>query len=385
MKKNQKTQQSKLISYSSMAIPIILGGQLNGQVVYTDLDPDVVLNPEPTCIPVPGEEFYCSDFLFYELDINADGNHDFGIMAQVAYWSIWPSNYDTNRMQLFVYNDNFVGGNDGFVDLFSSAQNIGPGINLTNSVDPWMAYWNYENVVATDGQFLDTEYQFAALRIKVGPNKYYGWLRVSIDSVADKITIHDYAFNSSNLAPILAGATGGCYPPSIAGVTNITASSAKLLWAPNQEADKFQLWYRQVSGGGWTKINVPGNAKQRTLPGLNCDATYEWKIRTKCGGEFSAFSSIQNFTTASCKLNGDESDIAHALIVFPNPATNNITVFSQEDIELGIYTIAHLNGSIVLSGSLSGTDINITSLHAGIYFISISANGNTYFEKIIKQ
>ncbi|MGB4929757.1 MAG: T9SS type A sorting domain-containing protein, partial [Chitinophagales bacterium] len=210
-------------------------------------------------------------------------------------------------------------------------------------------------------------------------------LRVSIDSVADKITIHDYAYNASSLAPILAGATGGCFPPSIAGVTNITASSAKLLWAPNQEADKFQLWYRQVGVGGWTKLNVLGNAKQRTIPGLNCDATYEWKIRTKCGAEFSEFSSLQNFTTASCKIGGDESDIAPALIVFPNPATNTITVFSQEDIESGTYTIADLNGKVVLSGNLSGADINIASLQSGMYFISITSNGNTYFEKIIKQ
>ncbi|MBK9504198.1 MAG: T9SS type A sorting domain-containing protein [Bacteroidetes bacterium] len=373
------------MAYSAMAVPLILGGNLSGQVVYTDLDPDVVLNPEPACIPVPGEEFYCSDFLFYELDINADGNHDFGIMAQVAYWSIWPSNYNTNRMELFVYNDNFVGGNDGFVDLFTSSQNIGPGIDLTNSVNPWMAYWNFENVVAADGQFLDTEYQFAALRLKVGPNKYYGWLRVSVDSVADHITIHDYAYNASHLAPILAGATGGCYPPSVTGVSNITASAAKLLWAPNQEADKFQLWYRQVGVGGWTKINVPGNAKQRTITGLNCDATYEWKIRTKCGAEFSEFSSLQNFTTTSCKMDGHESDNAPAIIVFPNPATINITVFSQDDIESGTYTIADLNGRIVLSGTLTDTDINISSLQAGIYVISILSNGNTYFEKIIKQ
>ena len=378
-------RKSKLVAYSAMAVPLILGGNLSGQVVYTDLDPDVVLNPEPACIPVPGEEFYCSDFLFYELDINADGNHDFGIMAQVAYWSIWPSNYNTNRMELFVYNDNFVGGNDGFVDLFTSSQNIGPGIDLTNSVNPWMAYWNFENVVAADGQFLDTEYQFAALRLKVGPNKYYGWLRVSIDSVADKITIHDYAYNASNLAPILAGATGGCYPPSIAGVTNITASSAKLLWAPNQEADKFQLWYRQVGVGGWTKLNVLGNAKQRTITGLNCDADYEWKIRTKCGAEFSEFSALQNFKTASCKLEGEASDNAEGIMVFPNPATNSIIIFSQENIAAGTYTISDLNGKVILTGKLSGTVINISSLHSGIYFIAVSANGNTFFKKIFKQ
>lgn len=46
-----------------MAIPIIFGGQINGQIVYTDLDPDVVLNPEPTCIPVPGKSFIVPIFV----------------------------------------------------------------------------------------------------------------------------------------------------------------------------------------------------------------------------------------------------------------------------------------------------------------------------------
>ena len=109
------------------------------------------------------------------------------------------------------------------------------------------------------------------------------------------------------------------------------------------------------------------------------------KIRTKCGGEFSEFSALQNFKTASCKLEGEASDNAEGIMVFPNPATNSIIIFSQENIAAGTYTISDLNGKVILSGKLSGIAVNISSLHSGIYFIAVSANGNTFFKKINVQ
>lgn len=135
-------QKSKLLAYSAVVVPLILGGNLPGQVVYKDFDHDIVLNSEPTFVPVPGEVFNCSDFLFYEFVLNADGNHDFGIRAQLPFWSFLPSNYDTNSMELIVYNDNFVGGKDGLVHSFSSVENSDVGITLTYDVNSNMAKWN---------------------------------------------------------------------------------------------------------------------------------------------------------------------------------------------------------------------------------------------------
>jgi hypothetical protein len=59
------------------------------------------------------------------------------------------------------------------------------------------------------GPWLNTSGKYVALKIQVGTNFYYGWVRlgVSIGPSTISMTIMDYAYNSLSGQPILAGQT----------------------------------------------------------------------------------------------------------------------------------------------------------------------------------
>ncbi len=57
------------------------------------------------------------------------------------------------------------------------------------------------------GNWLGQQDKYAGLRIEVDEEKYYGWLRMSVDSFANEFTIKEYALQSIPDSAILAGDT----------------------------------------------------------------------------------------------------------------------------------------------------------------------------------
>ncbi len=69
MKNLGKASSFKLSAYSSAAIAAIISLPAQGQIVYHDIDPDILLDPDASCIPEPpgydyspGGDFMCSEF-----------------------------------------------------------------------------------------------------------------------------------------------------------------------------------------------------------------------------------------------------------------------------------------------------------------------------------
>ncbi|MCB0700781.1 MAG: S8 family peptidase, partial [Chitinophagaceae bacterium] len=71
--------------------------------------------------------------------------------------------------------------------------------------------------------------------------------------------------------------------------------------------------------------------------------------------------------------------------VFPNPATNNITISGLKDV--AHYQISDLSGRVMSSGDINtGTqDINISGLSSGMYILHIDSAGEQYMIKLSKQ
>lgn len=61
------------------------------------------------------------------------------------------------------------------------------------------------------------------------------------------------------------------------------------------------------------------------------------------------------------ELNKDE-----APFVFPNPAKNNIRIFGIENQDIEIFST---DGKLILKENYNGKDIDISSLHQGLYLI----------------
>jgi len=71
--------------------------------------------------------------------------------------------------------------------------------------------------------------------------------------------------------------------------------------------------------------------------------------------------------------------------IYPNPATNNITVNFNSNISESEYTIINSIGNIVLNGILNGNqnNIDISRLQPGLHFVKIKTSSNTYIKKLI--
>ncbi len=76
----------------------------------------------------------------------------------------------------------------------------------------------------------------------------------------------------------------------------------------------------------WQKKNATAN--QKTVTGLLCNTNYEWKVRSRCGTEFTDFSSLQIFTTGACRFG--EFDVASEINIYPNPNSGEFTIDLSE-------------------------------------------------------
>lgn len=71
--------------------------------------------------------------------------------------------------------------------------------------------------------------------------------------------------------------------------------------------------------------------------------------------------------------------------VYPNPMNNEVFVWvgGFKNVE---YSIADITGKQLLNGNVSNNPINVSELHSGIYFITLSSNGQTLAtKKVVKN
>ena len=72
--------------------------------------------------------------------------------------------------------------------------------------------------------------------------------------------------------------------------------------------------------------------------------------------------------------------------VYPNPASDELFVKNENNIELSAIKITDLTGKIVLNQNAALNSINISNLSKGMYFVTIETQtGNTVTSKIIKE
>jgi hypothetical protein len=202
LKKNDPLT-GRLLSYSAAAGAIfVIGQQADAQVVYTDVDPDVEL------------ESAVDEEQIYELDLNNDGTIDLDI---ISYKDAW-------------YNYGLVNPRPGAgvvtsflfyaCDTWSSTYNIalkfeeGDTIHSelnfltdTQASMGWAAV--YAGNGCTTGQFHEESENGKFLAVKIsldgGTTEHYGWVRVEVDSIYNRITVLDYAYEETAGKAIIAG------------------------------------------------------------------------------------------------------------------------------------------------------------------------------------
>jgi hypothetical protein len=204
----------KLKQYSALATPMLATAALaNAQVVYHDINPDVILS-------APGDSLL--------LDLNNDGMFDytFRTVAYTLFWNracVGPANvsgvYTTADQNAVIGYYNL--GSGGKPYAYASALSLGQLIDdnqpmfviqdllFTSSGNNkfYLPVMNSIFLTVQYGQWKDGAEHFAGLKFTPdsGATFYFGWARCIVTTDAKTMTIKDYAYQSTAGTPIAAG------------------------------------------------------------------------------------------------------------------------------------------------------------------------------------
>ena len=379
----------KLTAYSTSAAAFIaLANAAQGQIVYQNIDPDLVTDDER---------------IF--LDVNADGEFDiwFDLFHSGFFGAQYTSAYAGNQ------NPYVQLATNGLLPGAQGLKNFAEG-EIIDSVANWETpapffgdllgrllffdYYSCEDMLVyfPYGEFVDVSNGILAFKIEDAGENYYGWVRLNVPQspvcplpLYDALTIvvHDYAIQNTPNAPIAAGVVGCDTPEN--PEAEAAATAIKVSWDAADGATEYKIQYRPVGALSWETKTALAPKTARIIKGLDCNTTYEYQIASICDGIVSAFTSIQTISTIDCKI-GD-MPLTASLLIYPNPATDVITINIDEDIVAYNISVTDLQGNIVLQRNLptNSIAIDISGLANGTYIIIAQTSEGLQHAYFVKQ
>lgn len=203
---NATNEKNSISKYAAMAGAFIAGTSVNAQIIYTDVNPDAVVdanNPFTVDMDANG----VNDFEFTIQDINGGFTY-YGGLVNVAYSGIGAG---------------VAGLNGGIMGSVSSqaSMNIASALMSSNLVDSNGSFLSDGvlaasiDVVATGlfssafttypGNFKGQTDKFIGVNFDINGNNHYGWVRLDVNNTCDQIIVKDYAFNGVPNLPLYAG------------------------------------------------------------------------------------------------------------------------------------------------------------------------------------
>jgi len=214
----KKNTTKKILNYSAMSAAILGAADVTGQIVYTDVDPDEV-------IELGGS---------FNVDLNGDGIGDFNPQvfdaAGGAGAVIFPTSSGSNANQGSNGNG-FVGVTAGAYE-YPSNLSAGALINEdANFITDARGDLNFYSCSFTNSQFCDgTVDGFLGVSFELDGNTHYGWIRVDVGASGTPITVKDFAFNATPDTAIAAGEqnTAGVEDQAFEGFTHFVDGNNNL-------------------------------------------------------------------------------------------------------------------------------------------------------------
>jgi len=175
--------------------------------------------------------------------------------------------------------------------------------------------------------------------------------------------------------------TGTCDVPAGTNAVNIKRKRATLTWDAVSSAVSYTVQFRVAGSAAWTSEATTAETSI-TASSLNNNVTYEWRVRSNCNGDASAFSPICSFTAGDSNSSScaGERVVLAEVRAYPNPADASVRI----EVLLGGDTpvslqVADAFGRLVMEQELvdgAFVDLDVSDLDAGIYLVR-ATNGLT--------
>lgn len=182
--------------------------------------------------------------------------------------------------------------------------------------------------------------------------------------------------------------------PTNLRATYIDGISELLSWNSIPYCDSIGIRLSEDKTNSNTLIYIPFQSNfTYVLQNLRANKKYTWRMRTFCGGNASAYSQKNSFSTFGSAVMRDEFadsesiSTASMVNVYPNPATETITIHLDAESNFTQMEIINSQGKctqlIPISELADENSIvqNISDLSAGLYFIRLS---NSDFSQTIR-
>lgn len=397
-----------------MAATILAASNANAQIIYKDLIPDVVINPDQV----------------FQIDLNNDSIYEFHI--SVDTFGIDPNGsngellFDMYMTNAFAYNGSRLLRNPGNPQHHPVVRELGYGVHVSASASSWDNYGHLASNVETQTseawenieKYVGVKFRFEGVS-----GIHYGWIRLDVHTINPgdiSITIKDWAYNSVKNEPILAGegavATLVCqeYEPnnSFANAVLINTNQSILSLISNATDKDFYQFNITADQPNLQLVlsGLPKNydmilynsfqqkiAKAKNLQKENDTIVYNnaaagiyyVKVYQKDGLFDSTNCYNLNVETASTPFrisSADETADLIALNIFPNPATQFVNVqFDDELLNETPVSVFDLEGrmllKIILPKGTSNSQIDVSLLPEGMYLIKAEADGQIAIRK----
>jgi len=176
-------------------------------------------------------------------------------------------------------------------------------------------------------------------------------------------------------------------------------------WSSVANASAYEIWIDNASGFGSPEVGFNNGASSSwvnngivstnnftlTLPWQNQleQNLYYWKVRALYADNqpFSDWSTeVRNFVLLNNTSGIDDISENENLILYPNPATNELTIEVKNNTRQISFEIFNLAGQITLRGNFFGkTIIPLNNLTSGVYFIIINDGKSSALRKFIRK
>lgn len=189
-----------------------------------------------------------------------------------------------------------------------------------------------------------------------------------------------FSFNSS------LGAGGACGIPANLSANTITATSAKLNWAPIAGATAYSVNIENASGNPVVlNQTFTVTSTSKIVTGLAAGRNYKFKVRAICAGKTGTWSVLANFTTlsAAARFNSNQN---FSIGIYPNPSTGIFHLHLSDEALAEPLTaqIYSLDGQMVHEMAITeaNTDLDLAFLAEGMYFMRLIGKNALQIEKI---